>query len=226
MLNKLFTTSCVLLLALGSAHQANAQNASNNGFYGSLSGGYNFFTQNQDAEETTRATGVKTPFEIDFDDGWGGVITLGYNFGAARLELEGGYTKNDLDNLSVGIQGVGGLFVETDGEIETLSGMLNLIFDVPIEGKLRPFILGGIGLADHEVDISRIAGTTVNFKADDTVLTYQVGAGLAYQLGDSTDLLVQYRYMSSEDVTVEDATVSDEFDYNRHAVMIGIRFGF
>jgi len=224
--NKLVAALFSVLFAFGFGHQAYAQTASNSGLYGSLSGAYNFFTQNQDAEETTKATGAKTPFEVDFDDGWGGIVTLGYNFGGARLELEGGYKENDIDNLSVGAFGVGGAFVEVDGEVQTLSGMINLILDLPVEGKLQPFILGGIGLANHEVDISRIANTAVNFKDDDTVLTYQVGAGLAYQLGESADLLVQYRYMSSEDVTVEDATATDEFDYNHHAVMIGLRFGF
>ena len=226
MCKKLAAALFSVLFAFGFGHQAYAQTASKSGLYGSLSGAYNFFNQKQDAEQTTKATGAKAPYELDVDDGLGGIVTLGYNFGGTRLELEGGYKENDIDSLSVGAFGVGGIFLGTDGEVRTLSGMINLIYDVPVEGKLRPFVLGGVGLANHEIDISRIANTNVAFKDDDTVFTYQVGAGLAYEVGESADLLVQYRYMSSGGVTVADATASDEFDYNHHSVMIGLRFGF
>ena len=221
MCKKLAAALFSVLFAFGFGHQAYAQTASKSGLYGSLSGAYNFFTQNLDAEGTTKATGAKAPFELDVDDGLGGIVTLGYNFGGTRLELEGGYKENDIGSVSQR-----GIFLGTDGEVRTLSGMINLIYDVPVEGKLRPFILGGVGLANHEVATSRIGNTNVTFKDDDTVFTYQIGAGLAYELGESTELLVQYRYMSSLDVTVADAAATDVFDYNHHAVMIGLRFGF
>jgi len=195
------------------------------GFYGGFSGGYTFFDE-QDATDTVVATGAQTSFQVDLDGGWAGFANIGYNFGNFRLEVEGGYRNSDIDNLTAGAFGVAGVFLATDGDLTTMSGMANAVVDLPIEGPLTPFLLGGVGFANHEVEISRIANTSVNFKDDDTVFAYQLGAGLAYEIGDKAALTMQYRWMGSEDYTVADATASDEVEYDSHTVMVGLRFGF
>jgi len=195
------------------------------GFYGGFSGGYTFFDE-QDATDTVVATGAQTSFQVDLDGGWAGFANIGYNFGNFRLEVEGGYRNSDIDNVTAGAFGVAGVFLATDGDLTTMSGMANAVVDLPIEGPLTPFLLGGVGFANHEVEISRIANTSVNFKDDDTVFAYQLGAGLAYEIGDKAALTMQYRWMGSEDYTVADATASDEVEYDSHTVMVGLRFGF
>ena len=212
---------------IAAASPALADNHENRetGFYAGISGGYTFL-EDQDATETAVATGAQTPFKVDFGGSWSGLASIGYNFGGVRIEVEGGYRNNDIDTLSVGAFGVAGVSLNVDGDLTTKSGMANAIVDLPIEGPLTPFLVGGVGFANHEVDVSRIAATAVNFKDDDTVFAYQIGAGLAYEIGDKAALTMQYRWMGSEDYNIGDATATDEVEYDSHTVMVGLRFGF
>ena len=73
----------------------------------------------------------------DGDNGWDTDIIIGYDFGPARLELEGGWKKFDIDRLMSPVAGLPvpeggvptGTFDSANGDVEIWSAMFNALAD-------------------------------------------------------------------------------------------------
>jgi opacity protein-like surface antigen len=98
--------------------------------------------------------------------------------------------------------------------------MLNAMFDVPIIDDVTLSLGAGAGFDLIDVGSESTAE-----------LALQVKAGLAYELTESTDIMLNYRYLSAPGSRVGDfptgaigeTRVEDVTD---SAVTIGVRFGF
>lgn len=130
-----------------------------------------------------------------------------------------------------------GVFVTRDLEIE---GDMNLtstdnstglwaFFNVAYnfranEGKVRPFILAGVGLGNA----ARVLGLAV--ETDNSVLGYDLGAGLKTLLTEHVGFRVEYRYdrvtYDSDDYTWWTGVTSEEVTFQGHRLLMGLTVFF
>ncbi len=157
----------------------------------------------------------------EFDNGWGGALTLGYGYSNnLRSEVELSYGKNDLDKVSGG--------TNPSGDVSKTSGMLNLLYDFPGLGRFTPYIGGGFGATNVSLDSgATFSGTRVTSDDDDWTWAAQGIAGLGYQLTDNLGMFADYRYFKTGDAEFRTSqNVNVESDFAEHRVMVGLRWFF
>lgn len=134
--------------------------------------------------------------DIDLDSGLVLNGALGYNFGSARLEAAVGYQSHDLSDF--------------DEEASLLTVMANAYYDFDTDSSVRPYIMGGVGMANADTSWD---------DDDETVFAWQVGAGLGFEIADNTTLDLGYRYLKPSEL-------EDSIDIESHNVMLGLRYQF
>lgn len=151
--------------------------------------------------------------EFTFDTGFGFLGAIGGQFaGDFRGELELGYRTNDIDRIHV--DGLGSAPI--NGDVTSVSLMVNLIKDIPLGAGFTPFFGGGVGMANVEADISGLGSE------DDNVFAYQLFVGGGIGLAPNVLLDLQYRYFATSDPDFEGV----EAEYMSHNFLVGLRFGF
>ena len=145
----------------------------------------------------------------EYDQGYSISGTIGYILNKlTRIEFELGFAEMDHDKATGAITftsggttlaTVGGS-VNVIGEVKALTGTTNLLF-TPFGSKfggVTPFIGGGIGFVDWEVNIDSISagGTTlvINGQETDTDFLSAIIAGLEYDHSDNIVLAIEYRH--------------------------------
>lgn len=123
----------------------------------------------------------------------------------------------------------------SSGDVSVWSLMMNLWYDFDMGGPIMPFIGGGVGVAQMNVDYSAVVtvtfttvptyGTTtavVKYAADgdDFVFAYQFGGGLAYEFAGGAVLSAQYRYFGTTDADVGSSSIKAE----SHNFLLGLAF--
>lgn len=150
--------------------------------------------------------------EISFDTGFGITAAIGNAYeNGLRGEVEFGYRTSDVDEYDSDF-GSG----STNGDISTISLMVNGYYDFMPKETICPFIGAGIGYVNIEDDFDELGS------ADDNVFAYQVAAGVAYTINPQTKIDVQYRYFDTDDGDFDGL----EFEYGTHNVMLGVRYSF
>lgn len=131
------------------------------------------------------------PVEIEFDTGWTVSGTVGYNLNPQlALEAELGYLTADFDSGTAG-----GVSVSIDGDYSTFLALANIVFHPLDGGGFDPYIGAGAGVAFAEIDINSIGGVAVNSSDSSEDLALQGTAGLDFDLGASSSIGAQYRYL-------------------------------
>lgn len=159
-------------------------------------------------------TGINTSAELD--QGFAGLIGLGFDYGSNwRAELEGAYRGSEVGNIGA---------VNGTGDADAYSAIANLFYDFNIGGGIEPYIGGGLGMAQVDLDsASPIGGSSIN--DDDWGFAIQAGAGFAVPLNDRIKLTADYRFLSVQDLTYTTAAGTGvDVDYNDHAIFLGVRF--
>ena len=158
------------------------------------------------------AEGITVEDVFSFDSGYAVGGALGYKIGMGRIEAELGYKSADLDKATV----LGYSLTASDGEkISVLSLMANGYIDFDASPAVKPYLMGGIGMANITLEDN-------TDDLDDTVFAYQVGLGLGFALNDRFTLDLGYRYMGTADPTFDGVDVT----YASHNVLAGLRFNF
>ena len=180
-------------------------------YYLGFGGGANFL-QESDVD------GAGINVDADFDAGLAGIVSFGHRYESGfRAELEFGYRGNDLDSVS----GVAG-----NGDVNAMSGMINLLFDFNPKSDFSPYLGIGAGIGRVSADgATPFGGAAID--DDDTGFAYQGIAGLSYKLLPSIDLFGDYRYFATQTLELTtDAGVGVDADYASHTIMIGFRWNF
>lgn len=185
-------------------------------------------------DETSDETGFTVKEEYD----------TGYNVGAAvgyagprglRGDIEVRYRHNDLDKFTIiedagfgvanGLGDLDGLDLEFDAQVSSLAAMANLYYDIDLGFPVTPFIGGGIGFANVDVEATVLGETFID--DDDTVFAYQGTAGLTYDINGSFMLSLAYQYFRTGDVKVTSTDGEPgEGEYESHNVYLGLRYAF
>ena len=221
---------------------AGAASAEPNGWYGAIDAGYQWMDDINAESSTTNGN-----WNYEMNDGWAAFARLGYRFNPNwRVELEGGYRSGDVGRVRA-ISGNGGVCNTSpavgacnspEGDIESMTLMANVIYDFGYEAwGVRPFVGLGAGVNHVKTDISgnlrdnRAAG----FVADDssTKFAAQAIAGLAWAVGDRTNIDLTYRYLTGDaswfSRTSGTGTQFGQWDgdYDQsHTVTLGLRYSF
>src|SRR3546814_10732419 len=144
--------------------------------------------------------------KVEFDNpGWFGALSLGYDFGWPRVELEGNFRNNDPKGGS-----------DLGSSIDTYGLMAHVLVDLDFGFPVIPYIGAGAGAAYVDTGF----GERTNF-------AYQGIAGLGYAITPNMTAFVDYRYfvvdglqMTDEDAS-PDVQVDDDMD--NHIVPAGFR---
>ena len=151
------------------------------GWYMGLGAGLNL---QRDADVT--GSGINST--VDFDTGALGAATLGYKFGAPRLELEFSYRGNNVDS----IDGANG-----SGRTRTQALMTNLLYDFDL-GGFTPYV--GVGIGGAAVKYKNVGPFgAASLNDSDLVFAYQGIAGVGYQVTEQLGLFADYRYFATRD---------------------------
>lgn len=204
----LLATAC----ALGCAGAADAR-----GWYVALEAGAATVADG-DADFRFTSAGVTTfaytPI-ARFDTGWAVIATAGYELGGWRIEGEAAWRSNDKDQFTAPLP--------STGDLDALTVMYNMTYELPLVGGLGLAVGGGAGLDYSMLEIQGLDDADLN-------LAYQGIAALNLALGDSTELTLAYRYLRVLDPEFEERTspgVVVRFeDFAKHTLTLGVRYTF
>ncbi len=182
------------------------------GLYTSLMAGASFHVE-QDAEiaGTTRS--------IDYEPGPAVAGALGYGFGNGfRAEVEVSWRGNEQEDIG--------------DRFRAIAGMANAYYDIDFNlDRVHPYL--GLGLGIAGVSANDIAFDTTGTVIDDgdPRFAFQGIAGLAVDLTDHIDFLVDYRFFGTpgSELDAVDATGTRQdadTDYFSHSVLAGFRYRF
>lgn len=157
---------------------------------------------------------------LEFDPGLAASFAGGANFGMFRVEGEIGYQQNDVDKISLCIEGYCGSG-NASGDFSTLSFLGNFYFDFVNSSPVTPYITAGLGIARVEMNDMVIEGEHVGGN-DDTVFAYQFGVGLAFAINKNMAIDLKYRYFA----TAEPDFDGVEAEFASHNVYCGFRYTF
>ena len=172
---------------------------------------------------------------VPLDAGPGFTAAIGYGTPhGLRAELEFGYRSSSwskYEDLKATYHGETYDLddEDSDGDVTTLSLMVNGIMVFDTSSGLRPYVGAGIGFAQHEVSgdeaEATVLGTTYvleSFSEDDTVLAYQAMVGVTYPISATAEARLGYRYFATGEAEFDDFKA----DYGSHSVELGILFRF
>lgn len=150
-----------------------------------------------------------------FDTGWALIATVGYAMQHWRIEGELAWRSNDKERF---------VFLVSTGDVDQLTAMYNMTYELPLSQDLGIALGGGAGLAYAMLAIPDIDDTDLNF-------AYQGIVQINYTLSPSTELSLGYRYLRVLDPEFADATAGVTYaatfdDFSNHALTLGVRFTF
>ena len=156
--------------------------------------------------DTTISGDTLDSYEIEYDTGWllGAAVGNVLN-NNVRVEGEFAYSKSDVDKWD------GQVVVDID--MEVWSFLVNCYYDIQTDSPVTPFIGGGIGVANVDLNVQ-------GDSADATVFAYQASAGIGYAVNDSVTIELGYRYMGTSAPEYEN---NIEGEHGSHNVYGGVR---
>jgi OmpA-OmpF porin, OOP family len=203
----------VMLASITTAHATQDR-----GWYVGLEAGVNIL---EDADAIADHTDFGVPDgTIEFDNGWAGFLTGGYAFTPNwRAELELGIRSNDLDAVCTP-----GCF-PTTGDVSQFTQMLNVIYDWQLGERWS--LATGLGVGGNYVEVDTVFGSD-----QDYVLAGQAIVGLNYHLSRRMDLVLNYRYMATEELNFVSTDPLDPGELyfldvdgvSNHSISIGLRY--
>ena len=199
-----------LLLATAGAIVLSASAQAEEGWYLSVAGGANHIH-----DDKVRGTGFNQ--EIEYDLGYAAQGAIGYQYdNGLRTEVEAGYRTNDVDTIAAG---------RATGDANVYSAMVNVLYDFDISDTgLDTYVGVGAGVAHIDYDTVSPAGGSI-VDDSDTTPALQGMAGVSYEVGDATELYVNYNYFHATNPDFKnEASVSTKTDYDASTVMLGLKF--
>ncbi len=175
-----------------------------------------------------QAAVARTKMGIDAD------VIVGYDFGAFRLEAEGGYKRNSYKDLTVYNSGIlpGGLtvpsgtVVENSRKLEIYSGMVNALVEFGKDDGFQIYGGGGVGIANLRLPVE-VAGVGTVIDDNQTDFAWQLIGGAHFPLSENVDLGVKYRYFVLNNFDIQAANgASLQADYSAHSVLASLTYSF
>jgi outer membrane protein OmpA-like peptidoglycan-associated protein len=159
--------------------------------------------------------------EVEFDNGWGGEGSAGYEFDSGfRLEGEAAYLRSDLDKIKGGIGGAHGSLQDTDLT-------LNALYDFHTGTILTPYIGmgGGLDLINASGIGTFADGGTLN--DNQMVFVWQAIVGVAAQIDQHWAVTADYRFIDTTDPRFQSSSGNNTtMEIASHNIVVGVRYSF
>lgn len=201
------------------------------------------------AAGTPLPNGTSVGWTTDFKPGYMINGAVGKDLGAFRVESELSFTKANVDthtgveaggidltnedaavliqeqNTNLGIT-VGDLAADGQGSLETSSVFINGYFDFETDSALTPYVGAGIGYTEGKVDYSPSDVAIIDDK--EHFVSWQLMAGLTYQVSSGNEFFGGVRYRSSSDLEVDSVLAPFTFDVENKSTSaeVGYRVKF
>ena len=166
-------------------------------------------------------------FSFAFKPNLSGSAVFGWDFapgnpvGQGRIELEYTRRSNQLDKVKFAEGSFPG-----EGDVTADSLMINFFGVYPDKKKWAPYFGVGGGVARIEASNLKVTGESLA-AGTDTVLAYQLGAGVDYSLMKYLTLDIGYRFFNTVRPEFTEANGKKlKMDYMSHSVVFGLRAGF
>ncbi len=161
--------------------------------------------------------------EIDFDEGYAGMLGLLYRSGAE----DGGNWAFDF--------GVDTLFTDQDSDnpdadpvrdVSVVAVLLTGVADWGVSESIS--IYGGAGVGGAWMDVGTQEDALSDFEEDDgPFLAWQAKAGVRWWMNENTSWNLGYRFLNVDDAEIDDTSAQDlDFDLGaqQHIAELGVRF--
>ena len=161
--------------------------------------------------------------EIDFDEGFFVGAALGRRLGDAdeRLgvtaEIEGFWSDQDTDEDGT---------LEAVRDVTVLGALLNGIVDYRLSDVWT--VYGGAGIGAAMLDVGTESDALNDFDDEDgPFLTWQLRAGVQWQLSERVALNAGYRFLNIDDAEIDDDIGDADFDLEtqQHVIDVGLSLG-
>lgn len=163
------------------------------------------------------------------DTGPGIQFAIGHRFGNARLEIEGGYARNNSGHYIAVVPANGS--IASQGGHKAWRVMVNGYYDFG-RSPFRPYVGAGAGYVDIKARNFAARPPFPNeaprliINDDKGELAYQVMTGAAYEISPGVSLTAQYRWFSAGKVHFRDLGNSEHIREHRgHNIDLGVRVG-
>ena len=196
----LATTASALVLSLAVSTAAEARD----GFYVAVRGGYTDYNLNDKDDSSVDSA------RIELSSTWNVSGAIGYKYKYFRIEGEYIHRKNASDTYS------DGPFSKYKADIKSGSWMLNAYLDLMPNYWISPYIAGGVGMTNLEVEYEDASGL-YGEKWDEDNFTWMVGAGLSLRVNRCLNLDFGYRYMDMEEIGNGEFTAHEWYGGLRYA---------
>lgn len=195
------------------------------------------------------ASGTPYGWNTEFDSGLALSAEVGKSFGNGwRVAGELAYTSADVDthtDVTLGGGSIDGLdaasiassptplgvtvaqvVADGQGEVENLGLFANVYYDFNTGNGFQPYLGAGIGFADVDVTYSPSAISVID--DGETKFAYQLKAGGAFAISETTDIFGEYTYRATEDIETENSLFPGTLDIEnqQNIFSIGVRFKF
>lgn len=184
----------------------------------------------RDADNTGGGVTLTSSYKTGYNVGLVAGEDLGNNW---RFEGEFDYRRSDLDKLrlsdvtALGLGAYNGMTVAATGHVRTMDLMANGWYDLPVGGGWKPYVGGGLGVANVKLSNVGFAGQPAFIDDSGNFLAYQLGAGLGYDITPTTTVSVDYRYFGTANPTF---TMMDGTSFDSEArgnnVDLSLRYRF
>lgn len=162
---------------------------------------------------TDSGVGVSGTVDFDLPVSGGGAFGIWFTENV-RAEVEVSYRQANIETASV--NGVGPVAIT--GTLGTTVALLNAYYDILPGEVANPYVSAGLGTALQDGEVT---GFGITASEVDTVLAYQVGAGVTFDL-DAVAIFGGYRYLATTDPVF--GTL--EMQYDAHEILLGLRYPF
>ncbi|WP_242119716.1 OmpA family protein [Sphingomonas lacusdianchii] len=217
-------------LALATTALATPALARDNAWYVGVEGGA-MIVEDIDYDLTTPAGGVTT---VDSNYGYDVGGTVGYDFGALRIETEVAYKSATVDELRTTgsiatgpTTAVGAGTYSGGGRTSALSFMANALLDFGDDDAISGFVGGGAGVARVKAHDYRVNNSFAALDDSDTVFAWQALAGIRAPLSENVDVSLKYRFFNADDVRLVNVRgVGYDGRFRSHSLLGGLTFNF
>lgn len=126
--------------------------------------------------------------KAEAENGFGGALAFGRQFGDFRVEGEYAGQSSDLED-----------YADADVKIDTF--MVNGSYDVPV-GPVDIYATVGMGVGKVDVSVGRVNDS-------DNTFAYKAGFGVGYGINKNLAVSLGYEYLATNDVIVGSVEVED-----------------
>lgn len=201
------TLAALAVFAAGGVAPADAQT-----YYVAVRGGYAY------AHDDNLKLGGAGGLDTEFEAGYAAAASFGFeSVDHWRLEGEFSWRRNALDLVDGGA---------ASGDIQAYALMANVFYGIDTGTAITPYLGGGGGAARVAVADAAAAGQPAA-GGFDTVLAWQVAAGVEVNVSASLILTIEYRFFAADDVAFRDSRGNGfAADYRTSTGLAGLRFQF